>query len=206
MNFSVDIIWAKNKYGKFWPARLSTPPKNLQTPKKCVYVCYFGSDNYEFVQLENVKSYLKHRSAFASLCNGNDFKEAVRLCDETCSKQSDTSHEISIVKEDRDMICQKCTEKDSRIKNLLNENEELKIKIANLENNNKSIKCRKQRISKKEYEVGRILDDKIVNGKKEFLVHWKNFGPKHDTWVNEDDLNCPNILQGYLSAKSKRRK
>lgn len=206
MDCLVDIIWAKTKYGKFWPARLSKTPKNLQTPQKCVYVCFFGSENNEFVQLDFVKSYLKHRSTFVNRCNSKEFKEAVRVCDELCSKQSQSFNEIS-KEEEREMICTECAEKDARIKHLLSENGHLKEKIEALENTiSNSIKSRRQSISKKHYEVECLLDDKIVRGKRKFLVHWKDFESEHDTWENEHNLNCPDILRDYLSAKDTKSK
>lgn len=40
---------------------------------------------------------------------------------------------MSIKKEDKEMICQECTEEDARLIDLLSENEYLETKIANFE-------------------------------------------------------------------------
>lgn len=156
--------------------------------------------------MENVKSYLKNRSVFVNRCNNNDFREAVRLCDDFCSKQSKALNEMSVNKEDREIICQDCLEKDARIIDLLTENGDLKAKIEDLESKvNKSTRSRRQSTIQRDYEVERLLDDKIVRGKRKFLVHWKNFGSEYDTWENEHNLNCPDILQGYWTSKDTRR-
>lgn len=47
-----------------------------------------------------------------------------------------------------------------------------------------------------EYDVVELLDDKIINGKKKFLVKWKN------SWVEKSRLNCPTIMKKYLKSKN----
>lgn len=37
------------------------------------------------------------------------------------------------------------------------------------------------------------------NGKKEFLIRWKGYSEKHDTWEPEDNLNCPDIISKFLA-------
>lgn len=48
-----------------------------------------------------------------------------------------------------------------------------------------------------EYEVERILKHRGRKGQREFLLRWKNYGPKHDTWAKENALSCPTILERY---------
>lgn len=50
-----------------------------------------------------------------------------------------------------------------------------------------------------EYEVERIKQWKIKKNQKEFFVKWVGYGAKECSWVKEADLNCPEILNTFLS-------
>lgn len=50
------------------------------------------------------------------------------------------------------------------------------------------------------FEVGRLLDDKVV-AESYYLVRWKGFGAKHDSWERESNLSCPSILKKYKQHK-----
>jgi chromodomain protein Y len=46
-----------------------------------------------------------------------------------------------------------------------------------------------------EYEVHDILDQRKKNGRTEYLVRWKDYGPKDDTWEPKENLsNAPEAL------------
>jgi hypothetical protein len=47
-------------------------------------------------------------------------------------------------------------------------------------------------------QVESIEDMKQSQGKRQFKIHWKGYGPDNDTWENEEDLNCPNIIKSFL--------
>lgn len=53
------------------------------------------------------------------------------------------------------------------------------------------------------YEVERLLDDERIQTQR-FLVRWKGYDSSHDSWVNENDLNCPRILKRYIQSKKKQ--
>lgn len=54
-----------------------------------------------------------------------------------------------------------------------------------------------------EFEVEDILAHKIEHNKKRrFLIKWKNYGPKHNSWADECHLNCGMILAKYLKSKN----
>ena len=38
------------------------------------------------------------------------------------------------------------------------------------------------------YEIEKIVDQRMRNGKKQVKVRWKDFGPSHDQWLYEKDL------------------
>ena len=48
------------------------------------------------------------------------------------------------------------------------------------------------------YEVGKIVSMKEKkNGRREFLVRWKGFGPEDDTWEPEEHLNCDDLIAKF---------
>ncbi|KNZ81369.1 Chromobox like protein, partial [Termitomyces sp. J132] len=48
------------------------------------------------------------------------------------------------------------------------------------------------------YKVDEILDSRIVRGRLQYLVHWKGYGPKDDTWEPQKNLNrAPDKLQDF---------
>uniref|UniRef100_A0A1B6GIV9 Chromo domain-containing protein n=1 Tax=Cuerna arida TaxID=1464854 RepID=A0A1B6GIV9_9HEMI len=68
----------------------------------------------------------------------------------------------------------------------------------------------KQNGEEESYEVEKLLDSKEIRGKTHFLVRWKGYSKGDDTWEDEKDLNCPELLQKFkaenTNAKSKPKK
>ena len=53
-----------------------------------------------------------------------------------------------------------------------------------------------------EWEVDKILDDKVQYCKKQYLVKWKGFPIKESMWEPEENLeNAQEILQDYLKTR-----
>lgn len=50
----------------------------------------------------------------------------------------------------------------------------------------------------REFEVDQILDHRTNRSGRQFSIRWKGYGPSYDLWVNEENLNCPKILNDYL--------
>lgn len=50
-----------------------------------------------------------------------------------------------------------------------------------------------------EYEVSKIVGHRTIKGRRQFLVRWKNYSESADTWENEKDLNCQELMEEYLS-------
>ncbi|CAG9561238.1 unnamed protein product [Danaus chrysippus] len=50
-----------------------------------------------------------------------------------------------------------------------------------------------------EYEVERILEvHHKKNGSREFLIHWKGWSSKFDSWEPEANLNCPELIKRFM--------
>lgn len=71
-------------------------------------------------------------------------------------------------------------------------------------------KCISRKIRKSEpeksdsYEVESIVDHCVQNKKRLFRIRWKNFEAEDDTWQQEGDLNCPEILRKYWASFAKK--
>ncbi|XP_034936630.1 heterochromatin protein 1-like [Chelonus insularis] len=52
--------------------------------------------------------------------------------------------------------------------------------------------------SSQEYEVEKIVSRRTIKGRRQFLVRWKGYDESSDTWENEKDLNCPQLIEDFL--------
>lgn len=48
-------------------------------------------------------------------------------------------------------------------------------------------------------QVSKIVGHRTIKGRRQFLVRWKNYSESADTWENEKDLNCQELMEEYLS-------
>ncbi|XP_053971209.1 chromobox protein homolog 1-like isoform X2 [Hylaeus anthracinus] len=50
----------------------------------------------------------------------------------------------------------------------------------------------------KEYEVEKIVGQRTIKGRRQFLVRWKGYNEDSDTWEQEKDLNCAQLIEEFL--------
>ncbi|XP_047500564.1 M-phase phosphoprotein 8-like isoform X2 [Penaeus chinensis] len=56
------------------------------------------------------------------------------------------------------------------------------------------------------YEVEAIMGLREVKGRTEYKVRWKGWSAKYDSWLSEEELNCPDLLKRFLSTLEKLEK
>jgi hypothetical protein len=51
------------------------------------------------------------------------------------------------------------------------------------------------------YDVEKILNDRIRNGNKEYLVKWKSYPDSENNWIPEQDFQNIQCLEDYNAIK-----
>ncbi|XP_003487128.1 chromobox protein homolog 5-like [Bombus vosnesenskii] len=56
--------------------------------------------------------------------------------------------------------------------------------------------------NEKEYEVEKIVGQRTIKGRRQFLVRWKGYDADSDTWEQEKDLNCLELIEEFLAENA----
>ncbi|XP_064595163.1 chromobox protein homolog 1-like isoform X2 [Liolophura sinensis] len=59
-------------------------------------------------------------------------------------------------------------------------------------------------LGEEEYTVERVVDSRIKNGKKEYLLKWKGYPDSDNTWEPSGHLDCPDLIAEFEDKKKKR--
>lgn len=52
-------------------------------------------------------------------------------------------------------------------------------------------------IEDNDYPVEKIVHRRVIRRKLQYLVKWENFGNNENSWVNEEDLHCDELLDEF---------
>ncbi len=55
------------------------------------------------------------------------------------------------------------------------------------------------------YDVEAIIDDRIHNGKKQYLIKWMGYGMKDSTWEYEQNIFCTELKRKYEGSKKEKK-
>ena len=55
------------------------------------------------------------------------------------------------------------------------------------------------------YEVEDIVNHRHKKGKVEYLIRWKGYTEKDDTWEPEENLDCPDKITAYNKKVTTRK-
>lgn len=91
-----------------------------------------------------------------------------------------------------------------------------RVKVENSKRKEKKVKREKSEsreadegeapIDAKDYEVEKIVEvHHKKNGKREFLIRWKGFTSKDDTWEPEENLSCPELINRFMAKVDKAK-
>lgn len=81
-----DLVWAKMKGFSPWPGRVAIPTPELKPPKKsiknmqCIY--FFGTNNYAWIEDNNIKPYQEYKEQLVKSCKTVAFKDAIAEIEE----------------------------------------------------------------------------------------------------------------------------
>lgn len=54
------------------------------------------------------------------------------------------------------------------------------------------------------FQVLKIIDVRYTKSdKREFLIRWKNYSPKQDSWEPEENLSCDELISKFLEDQDK---
>ena len=55
------------------------------------------------------------------------------------------------------------------------------------------------------YDVERILNDRVVNGRKEYFIKWVGYPDEDNTWEDAKNIFSPELLEEYEQEKKKAK-
>jgi len=56
-----------------------------------------------------------------------------------------------------------------------------------------------------EYVVERVINQRVKNGKLEYLLKWKGYDEDQNTWEPSDHLDCPDLIEDFKERNKKKK-
>ncbi|XP_014214444.1 uncharacterized protein DDB_G0283697-like [Copidosoma floridanum] len=56
-----------------------------------------------------------------------------------------------------------------------------------------------------EYEVEKVIAVRTIKGMRQFLVRWKGYTQEDDTWEQEKELNCEELIEEFLAEQGNEK-
>ncbi|XP_039276718.1 heterochromatin protein 1-like [Nilaparvata lugens] len=67
-------------------------------------------------------------------------------------------------------------------------------------------KKRKKSKPSKEYEVEKLIKSRVFKGKTEYLVRWKGYSPRSDSWEPAKNLSCDALIEKLSDEPAPKKK
>lgn len=125
-------------------------------------------------------------------------------------KLQEMSKQISTQSAEMNTLRSKLSEESAKYNDICARNE---MKIKNLMHAKDLLEARNKQLQKgvdqqalingqddNVYEVEKLIGHKMKNGVRFYLVRWKGYGKRYDTWEKESNLDCPDILNTYNAS------
>lgn len=62
-----------------------------------------------------------------------------------------------------------------------------------------------EELSEDEYEVEKVLDSRIEGGVRQYLLKWKGYPMSENTWEDESNMSCDDLVKEYWSRVNKAK-